>query len=298
LGPVDSSIPIVDAARDTGGSHDATSDTNAPDTSVPDTSVPDTGVPDAPDDVADAGIVDAADAADAADTSPVDAGPLGSQTNPAASCKALHAAAPTAPDGTYFVTATGALADAFSTYCDMTHEGGGWTKVTSAVPEEQVRTLLGASGKQMVKCADDGFAYFASPSFAPAAPIPDAGAAVDAGAVDAGADADAGAPVVPWSWSIHAFVQVAGTWRAAVTDAGASDLTCGANPEYTQFTNCAWWGVGCGDGTGGLNKFFPGVLDSPSAGFCADTTSGHTNGGLVVCGSNNYRTYSVFVRAD
>jgi len=48
----------------------------------------------------------------------------------AASCKALHAAEPAATDGVYWLDPTGGGGSAsFAAWCDMTHEGGGWTLV-------------------------------------------------------------------------------------------------------------------------------------------------------------------------
>jgi hypothetical protein len=173
----------------------------------------------------------------------------------------------------------------------MTTEGGGWTKVTSAVSNDLVHRLLGSSGRQMLKCADgpellDGGvtgdageeAYIESPSFVSPATVGVPGS-------------------VDWAWDAGRAVQVGGIWRV-----NGADQSCGTDPEYTQVACAASWGVGCGNGPGIDNKLFPGILDQPTPQFCADTTSAHTNAAFSVCapgyGPYNYRTYSVFVRAD
>jgi len=95
------------------------------------------------------------------DRAPIDCG-----MNPAASCKALLAALPAAGSGSYVVSATGHLADAFSTFCDMATAGGGWTKVTRNIPASQVDLLRGPAGRQMLKCSDSGSEHIISRPFA------------------------------------------------------------------------------------------------------------------------------------
>jgi hypothetical protein len=187
---------------------------------------------------------------------------------PQSSCRAILEAMPGASSGTYLISATGVTTDAFETSCDMTTDGGGWTKVTMSVPASQVSLLRGKSGRQMIKCSDSGTEHIISPPF-----------------------------TNPWNWNGTTFVQVPGAWTV-----NGVDQFCGGDLEYTEATCTTWWGVGCGSGPGITNKLFPGVLDEPSAKYCGDTTSAHTNLMFSICGHSlgpeNYRSYSVFVRSE
>jgi hypothetical protein len=181
------------------------------------------------------------------------------------SCKAILLAEPYTPSGPYEIDPTGS--DPHLTYCDMTTDVGGWTKVTQPVDTpEAVAALVGGSGRQMLKCTDAGEEHVISPSFA------------------------------SWSWTPGQFVRIAGTWIAN----GAS-TSCGADPEYTTVPCTSWFGVGCGDGPGNKNKLFPGVSDA-NGGTCAGAGTAHTNGALTVCdgasGPYNYASWVVFLRED
>lgn len=183
-------------------------------------------------------------------------------------CRAILRVLPSALSGLYTISPTGTTADAFETFCDMTTDGGGWTKVTKSVPDTLVTRLRGSTGRQMLKCTDQGTGHIISPPF--------------------GSE---------WKWAATSPTQVPGTW--IVNGAAQS---CGNDPEYTTVTCGTWWGVGCGNGPGITNKLFPGVLDQPSPYYCADSTSAHTNLAFSICGPSagpfNYRSYSVFVRSD
>jgi hypothetical protein len=197
-----------------------------------------------------------------------DSGLVETLGNPALSCKAILEAMPNSPDGNYVVSPTGVWSDAFSTFCDMTTAGGGWTRVTNSVPASLVTLLRGTLGRQMVKCVASGSEHIISPTFAN-----------------------------PWSWDSTTFVQLSGTWTV-----NGLPESCGSDVEYTDAACGSWWGVGCGNGPGIVNKLFPGVLDSPTAEYCADSVSAHTNAAFSICAGApipyNFRGYSVFVRED
>jgi hypothetical protein len=68
-----------------------------------------------------------------------DASTLGTATNPATSCKALKAAQPYAPSGSYFVDPDGAATavSAYSTWCDLSGTTG-WTRILNMSGHAQI----------------------------------------------------------------------------------------------------------------------------------------------------------------
>ncbi len=92
-----------------------------------------------------------------------------------------------------------------------------------------------------------------------------------------------------WSWSPGKFVQAPGTW---IVD--GQEAFCGNATEFTTVVCSTWFGVGCGNGGGATTKLFPGVN---SGGTCVDRSTAHSNGAFLVCGTANYGSWSVFVRA-
>jgi hypothetical protein len=149
----------------------------------------------------------------------------------------------------------------YSVFCDMTTDGGGWTEVTYPADSDAVAAaLIGAFGRQMMKCTRSGTEHIISPSFA------------------------------EWSWTPETFVQVPGTW---IVD--EVEQECGDDPEATDVECDTWFGVGCGSGAGSNNKLFPGVSGQLE---CTDRRSAHAQAAFTICGENNYDSWVVFLRAD
>lgn len=193
----------------------------------------------------------------------VDEGTLGTgEACSAQSCKAIQAEDTSAVSGSYWIQASTDSVPA-ATYCEMSMASGGWTKVND-LSEAEVNDLLGAPGQVLLKCSDDGTNYIQSPSTSQT-----------------------------WYWAASAPTQLGGTWIV-----NGTEQSCGTDSEYDDASCSTWWGYKCSNGGGGNNKLYPGVLDSPSAKYCADASSGHTNASFSICGDNNYRSYSIFVRTD
>jgi len=193
----------------------------------------------------------------------IDDGVLGLDATCAApSCKQILSMDPTSGSGPYYVDPSGSES-AYSVYCDMTTYGGGWTQVTD-LTEGDVDALRGRTARKMLKCSDEGSAYLVSPTW-----------------------------TSEWHWASSAPTQLGGTWIVNGTEA-----ECGTDTEYDTASCSSWWGFKCSNGSGGTNKLYPGVLDSPSSEYCADSTSAHTNSSFSICGSNNYQSYRVFVRSE
>ncbi len=80
------------------------------------------------------------------------------------SCLAIKQANPAAASGNYTIDPDGAGGAApFSVYCDMTTEGGGWTRI-NGLSNATIAQIRQPSAQQLIKCTDGGSRYVSSPS--------------------------------------------------------------------------------------------------------------------------------------
>lgn len=184
-------------------------------------------------------------------------------------CKTLLDQGYSTGSGFYWIDPNdGSTSDAFISYCDMTTDGGGWTKITPAIPGTNtlVDLIKGSAGEQMVKCTDASTHYIISPSTS-----------------------------MNWSWTNKQLVP--GTWNVDGTS-----QACGSDPEFNiNIGGCGanvGWGFGCSNGGGGNNKFYGGTGDN---GVCNDSVA-HTNSTFSLpCTSTSSpqnSSYSIFIRSD
>ena len=178
-----------------------------------------------------------------------------------ADCKAALRAQPEAQSGTYTIAAD----TPFSTFCEMTTMGGGWTKITGHLSDAIVNRLRGLSGRMMVKCSDGGAEHIISPPFS-----------------------------LGWHWAGTSPQYLGGTW---IVDATLTP--CGGTPEFAGLACSTFWGVSCSDGTAlTSNKFAGGVVKIAGVDSCGDAQTAHTRSTFNICGSSEYASYSVFIRAE
>ena len=91
-----------------------------------------------------------------------------------------------------------------------------------------------------------------------------------------------------WAWG-NSKKNVPGTWSV-----NGKPVQCGEDASFDAL-QCGW-GFGCSSGSGGGDvRLLPGVH---KANQCVSTSSAGTNGVMTICGSANYGTYQIYVRAE
>jgi hypothetical protein len=174
------------------------------------------------------------------------------------SCKALLAREPAVPSGFYFVT--GGSSEEHFTYCDMDTEGGGWTRVSYPHDSDTwSASLIGAHGRQMLKCSIEGSEHVISPRFS------------------------------RWSWTSRSFNLVSGKWIV-----NGHAIGCGANRHLAPQGCSTLFGIACGDGPDKANNFLPG-MSALANDACADRSTVYTTGVFSVCGENRTDSYAGWV---
>lgn len=176
------------------------------------------------------------------------------------SCKLLQPLYKWSGLGTFWVDPDGGSKDnALKTACDMTTDGGGWTRINATVASVTVAGLRGNSARQLLKCSDDGTAAVESPPSAAA-----------------------------WSWTQKS--QVPGDWLV-----DGKVVACGGDASFDN-VQCGW-GYGCSTGAAaGMAKVLPGVSGGNQ---CTSTSAAETSQSFSICGgAGNYASWSVYVRSE
>jgi hypothetical protein len=94
--------------------------------------------------------------------------PNGTQTSPATSCRSLHNDWPDLPSQAYWIDPNaGAATDAFEAYCDMSTEGGGWTRVGTIDGQTYVCSLQNVLGTKANVAGSAGTAWWAASEVTP-----------------------------------------------------------------------------------------------------------------------------------
>ncbi|MCO4762353.1 MAG: hypothetical protein KC502_12660, partial [Myxococcales bacterium] len=176
----------------------------------------------------------------------------------AASCQQINKTFSFDDVSTVWVDPDGVGGDApFATQCDLSTDGGGWTRITEKQSPATIDKLLGGHGQVMYKCTSTGAAHIISP-------LTKSG----------------------WSWSKK--TALPGDWQISAKGGPAAKVSCGADAGIGKLP-CGW-GFACA--TAGT-FVLPGVSGVSQ---CSNTQTVFTGGPMGICGKSNHSSWAVFVR--